>query len=459
MKKIYYAFFVLGALLSVKTHAQIYNTISGTLAFWNNTTGDANTVTGYQSLYSNVGAYNNSAHGSWVLVANTGANNSGYGASSMYLNTNGYDNAALGFRALFLNTQGIRNTAAGSEALYYTDNAAFSTGIGFRALYGNTSGNYNVGVGDNTGTNSSTGSKNTFIGSHADAVSAGYYTNSTALGSYALITGDDMVRVGDANVTTIGGTVNWTSLSDMRVKKNIQRNVPGLTFIKLLKPVTYNMDISSYYSILQPTNMKDAPALTEEQLQSRKAKEAKTYTGLLAQDVETAAKSIGYEFSGVDIPKNKNDVYGIRYAEFVAPLITAAQELSATQDNLKTEIADMRDKMNAALQEIETLRTNASGGNPSNLFTAPTDLQAYLEQNTPNPYNSATSIRYHMPSLTSRGQVVVTNLSGQLLKTYVVNGKIGRVGVGRGELATGTYVYTLIMNGKRIDSKKMIVTK
>jgi hypothetical protein len=49
-------------------------------------------------------------------------------------------------------------------------------------------------------------------------------------------------------------------------------------------------------------------------------------TGFLAQDVETAAKSIGYNFSGVDVPKNSNELYSLRYSDFVVPLVKAVQE-------------------------------------------------------------------------------------------------------------------------------------
>ncbi len=41
-----------------------------------------------------------------------------------------------------------------------------------------------------------------------------------------------------------------------------------------------------------------------------------------------SAKNIGFNFSGVDAPKNENDLYGLRYAEFVVPLVKAVQELS-----------------------------------------------------------------------------------------------------------------------------------
>ena len=52
-------------------------------------------------------------------------------------------------------------------------------------------------------------------------------------------------------------------------------------------------------------------------------------TGFIAQEVEAAAKKIGFNFSGVDKPKNDTDFYGLRYAEFVVPLVKGMQEQQA----------------------------------------------------------------------------------------------------------------------------------
>lgn len=58
-------------------------------------------------------------------------------------------------------------------------------------------------------------------------------------------------------------------------------------------------------------------------------KAAITYTGFVAQEVETAANKIGFNFSGLDAPGNSDDVYSLRYADFVVPLVKAVQEQQA----------------------------------------------------------------------------------------------------------------------------------
>ena len=41
------------------------------------------------------------------------------------------------------------------------------------------------------------------------------------------------------------------------------------------------------------------------------------FSGFVAQEVEQEANRAGYDFSGVNKPKNDNDMYGLRDAEFV----------------------------------------------------------------------------------------------------------------------------------------------
>ena len=48
--------------------------------------------------------------------------------------------------------------------------------------------------------------------------------------------------------------------------------------------------------------------------------------GFIAQEVEELANSLGYDFSGVEVPENEESMYRLRYAEFVVPIVKAMQE-------------------------------------------------------------------------------------------------------------------------------------
>jgi len=57
-------------------------------------------------------------------------------------------------------------------------------------------------------------------------------------------------------------------------------------------------------------------------------------------------------------------------------------------------------------------------------------------------------------------KILIFNMQGTLIKTYnnLYVGK-GQININSGELIPGMYMYTLIADGKEVDTKKMILTK
>jgi hypothetical protein len=57
-------------------------------------------------------------------------------------------------------------------------------------------------------------------------------------------------------------------------------------------------------------------------------------------------------------------------------------------------------------------------------------------------------------------QIIVADISGRTLKNFEVGNKgFGHVTVTARTLSAGNYIYSLIANGKNVDSKKMMITK
>ena len=75
-------------------------------------------------------------------------------------------------------------------------------------------------------------------------------------------------------------------------------------------------------------------------------------TGFIAQEVEAAAKKVGFDFDGVSTPENETDLYGIRYAEFVVPLVKAMQE---QQEIIEQQKNDFQRQLQLLLERIESL--------------------------------------------------------------------------------------------------------
>jgi hypothetical protein len=93
--------------------------------------------------------------------------------------------------------------------------------------------------------------------------------------------------------------------------------------------------IASFINISEKNRSRENEVLMEKEVQS----------GFIAQDVERAANEVGYNFHGVDAPKNKESSYGLRYAEFVVPLVKGMQEQQEEISKLKKEISGLESQL------------------------------------------------------------------------------------------------------------------
>ena len=329
-----------------------YNNAHGIESLFSNTTGSNNLAFGRSALYSNTTGINNVSVGVETLMKNTGSDNTAVGNNALFKNTIGGGNTASGALSLYYNTTGISNSATGNAALYFNSSGIRNTAFGQFGLYYNATTSDNTAIGYAAGDNTTNPTRSTFLGATTSAASN--LINVTAIGYGATVSASNSIRAGNTSVTSIGGQVGWTTFSDGRFKKNVKGDVPGLAFINTLHPVTYNLDVAGIDNKLKSTqvaaksnDMRKEPARqpTPEELQARDEKSTIKYTGFIAQEVEAAANKLNYDFSGVDKPKNSNDYYGIRYAEFVVPLVKAVQELSKKTDEinqLRNEVAALK---------------------------------------------------------------------------------------------------------------------
>jgi hypothetical protein len=170
------------------------------------------------------------------------------------------------------------------------------------------------------------------------------------------------------------------------------------------------------------------------------------FTGFLAQDVDKAAQKLSYDFSGVD---KTGKIWGLRYGDFVVPLVKAVQELSLQNDDLKKQ----NDELKSRLDKIEAALA---------LQTQDVDLgkNAKLEQNVPNPYSTTTTISYSLPLNTRDAYINFYASNGALLKSVKLAGTgKGTINVNANELTSGAYRYSLMIDGKAVETKQMVQGK
>jgi hypothetical protein len=82
---------------------------------------------------------------------------------------------------------------------------------------------------------------------------------------------------------------------------------------------------------------------------------------------------------------------------------------------------------------------------------------AELFQNYPNPSGEETIIRYTLPAGIDRAEIRIFDLSGRCLKQYVASQS--PVIIKSSELEAGIYFYSLVIAGKTVSTKRMIITK
>ena len=274
-------------------------------------------------------------------------------------------NQAIGYQGLEFNTTGVSNTSIGGQTLHYNSSGSWNTALGGGALGWNTTGYSNTAVGFWALGNNDSGYGNTALGRESFSSNANY-NNSTALGYLCQVTASNQVRIGNNAVTSIGGQVGWTTLSDARFKTESNQKVPGIDFIKKLRPITYFVNHEVVNNFLE-TNVvkslngrKGLGADASTQIAKRAIPEKTLESGFMAQEVEQAAKELGYEFNGVDAPKNEKDYYGLRYSQFVVPLVKAVQELNEKLEQKQAENDQLRAMLLELEKRIAKLEKNAS---------------------------------------------------------------------------------------------------
>ncbi len=440
-----------------------FNVANGYQALYNNISGGTNTAIGWQALYSNTGdsntgvgtlalssntdGYKNTALGAYALNSNDlGVQNTSVGFTSLNYNTTGNSNTANGYESMRENTIGSNNTASGTASLYQNTTGYSNAAFGSGSLSFNTIGFSNTAIGAGALSTNLSGNYNTTLGFYAN-VFANNFTNATAIGNQAIVDASDKVRIGNTSVSSIGGQVSWTSFSDARIKDNVQENIPGLEFINELRPVTFHYNVNKEDALLGINDTIQADGKFDiEQMQ---------FSGFLAQEVEAAANKIDYDFSGVD---KSGNIMGLRYAEFVVPLVKAVQELDERNNELQSE----NEALKTRLDRLESLILNNSTGinrTEQDILLNSNTLSAKLEQNTPNPFNGTTAINYFVPENTYSAQIKINNNLGVEIKTLnIAHGK-GTITLYASDIPSGNYSYSLIIDGRIIDTKNLIIVK
>ena len=236
----------------------------------------------------------------------------------------------------------------------------------------------------------------------------------------------------------INGSVMLTS--DKRLKKNVTKFKSGLSKVLALAPVTFKYD----------------DVVT-------KNGSTKLHVGLIAQELQEIAPELVTTFVHKESDPETGEILiedeylqindtGIKYL-----LVNAIKEQQLLIDEKEVKIQELEDRFTEMENLLSSLLNDSGEINSINLVN---QKEPSLEQNIPNPFKGQSVIEYNIPSQFTTAKINVYNMNGQLVKTSAIQK------VGNGKLVlnadtnlSGTFSYTLIVDGKVIDTKKMVVTK
>ena len=166
---------------------------------------------------------------------------------------------------------------------------ALGQGVGFELGNNTALGSYAMDVGPNETVN------NTAVGAQSGPIGGIFIVGSTAIGYLTKNTASGQVRIGGVEVTSVGGQVSWSTISDGRFKRDLKEDVSGLEFINNLRPVSYMVDKTAIQKFLGIPENQSSLVAKEKPIRQ---------TGFVAQEVDALVKKSGYVFSGVEVPKN-----------------------------------------------------------------------------------------------------------------------------------------------------------
>lgn len=241
-------------------------------------------------------------------------------------------------------------------------------------------------------------------------------------GQYAAYFQGDAVITGTATINDI------VTQSDIRLKENIENLECEDIHSRL-------MDVNVISYKLKDTNNSEPDNSFPKG--NTAEKDRRTKYGVSAQEIQELFPDL--------VVEGQDGYLAVNYMELVPMLICSVQQLQKELDELRGKEGE-RKVSEQNRREMPMSNKSLFGG-------------CALYRNTPNPARTQTSIGYKIPSTASDAQMLVLNLQGTLVKKTPLSPLLDSVTISLDGLSEGVYLYSLVVSGKEIDTKRMVVTK
>lgn len=247
------------------------------------------------------------------------------------------------------------------------------------------------------------------------------------------------------------GGGEWATASDKRLKKEIKPYTDGLETVLAINPVTFKYNG-----------------------QGGMVDDGKEYVGVIAQEMQEVAPytistfvrdEIEFINSEEQVVPQEKIVSSKEYLSYDGTAVTymlvnaikEQQQLIEEKDVRIDELENRLERMERIIANLTSTQTGVNGVQTINL----NDVTEFLVQNQPNPFSQSTKIIYNLPAGAKSSFLRVSDSNGRLIKQISLASDVqkGEVILNAGELAPGTYAYSLVVDGNTLDSKQMVLIK
>ncbi len=433
----------MGADPNSKAKLLLYNKLSST-----------DTVFGLHSITGNTtNGFDNPVYGGYFKNEQTSPHSSGGKLYGIYLDNK---NTAYGSLSYGVYTKNDISCYSGTSYGFYSDNTTRGYGATLYGLYANNTNNNSGGgslYGAYLSNNKQSGSSGNVYGIYSTNnsnttngfVYGAYFSVSGGNDRYAgYFTGGKVVvmngnvgigRENPAYLLDVNGTIRVSSTlysSDERLKSDI-------------KPLTdekdrlYLLQGKSYKKAILPVDIKDSLSLVAAKKTKEKVIETPEY-GYLAQELEEVFPDL--------VSQDSAGYYSVNYIGLIPVIIEALKDQ-------RSEIEKQREQIKQLVKLVDVKSIDKKTFEANGIESIP-----LLLQNTPNPFNQTTEIGYYIPETTGSANIYIYDVNGVQQRNISIAERGNGVTVLQATaLQAGIYFYTLICDGKPVDTKQMILTR
>lgn len=262
--------------------------------------------------------------------------------------------------------------------------------------------------------------------------------------SYKSLNYNALIPITVQAVNELGAKIEKSTLSDQSIKTNVQNLSGSLAKIRQMRGVTYKWS---------------SPAQSNMELDSLE------HIGFIAQEISAIEPLLTF----VD----DSSLMHVNYDRVVPVLVESIKDLDAqvqerdsiiAELKLKDSLLDVRmtaleNALNSCCTSNHSMQQNNNSSNSigSQGVNLKDEQSIVLDQNSPNPFSEQTTITYFLPESAAKAQMLFYNAQGKLIQSLdLVNKGKASVNVFAQDLSNGIYTYTLVVDGKVIETKKMI---